>query len=540
MTKLGLSKKQFGWRLLVVAVLVVALAGGVLVPQIDTASAVGANPIRDLPDPDPTTVASGVAVTLDVIVTFTAPSDALNSIGIVDTVPAGWTIEVNAAWCTPEADATSITGDDAEYAWFGPYSSGQTFTAMYKVTVPADAECDTYLFDGRLGYKIASSAFVFEPIGGDSIVIVDAPHLCTDPDPLTAVYGMKVVGTILTWSFDITNCGIGELAWTITADPEISLSAVSGTTTTETDTIGVEIDTSTMLVCPQEPYIGTITINSNGGCNGGESKEGHIYVTPTMEVIRDLPDFALVDGDPFEVRVTFTAPHDDFNAIGLVDNVPSGWPIQVDPAWCTPTADQVIVVGNQPQFAWYGPYPAGTPFTAIYRVSVPAGTECDTYHEFTDGLLCYHIGTVGQCCVDVNYPKPGDDWVQAICCQPVRGLTRDVNCNILPDVEIWLDGVGPVFSDGAGNYEITASEPGAYMVTASKEGFRERTIIVEVDCASTVTLNFENVYGLIPCSPDIWYALDCVNKWLYPEPPCGLDIWTALDVVNAWLYPGCT
>jgi hypothetical protein len=40
------------------------------------------------------------------------------------------------------------------------------------------------------------------------------------------------------------------------------------------------------------------------------------------------------------------------------------------------------------------------------------------------------------------------------------------------------------------------------------------------------------------CARNIWYALDCVNPWLYPpNPDTGLDIWTVSNVINAWLYP---
>jgi len=59
-----------------------------------------------------------------------------------------------------------------------------------------------------------------------------------------------------------------------------------------------------------------------------------------------------------------------------------------------------------------------------------------------------------------------------------------------------------------------------------------------------VTCNFQGQHGLIPCAPDMWYALDIVNQWLFPPIWCGWctpeyapDIWTALDVINAWLYP---
>jgi len=130
--------------------------------------------------------------------------------------------------------------------------------------------------------------------------------------------------------------------------------------------------------------------------------------------------------------------------------------------------------------------------------------------------------------------------LETTCCHPVAGITRGVNSDDLSGVQITLDGVGPVLSDINGYYEIIAPGPGTYSVIAVKEGFREKTQVVEVDCLSPVTVNFQGAYGLIPCAPDMWYALDCVNMWLYPPgPETGLDMWTALEVVNAWLYPGC-
>ena len=124
---------------------------------------------------------------------------------------------------------------------------------------------------------------------------------------------------------------------------------------------------------------------------------------------------------------------------------------------------------------------------------------------------------------------------------PVIGITREVKGNILPGVSITLDGTGPVVSDQNGQYEIMATTTGNYTVVAHKDGFRDRTRTINIAGLGTgyaVTCNFQGQYGLIPKAPDIWYALDCVNRWLYPpNPETGLDIWTALDVVNAWLYP---
>jgi len=123
----------------------------------------------------------------------------------------------------------------------------------------------------------------------------------------------------------------------------------------------------------------------------------------------------------------------------------------------------------------------------------------------------------------------------------VTGITREVNGDILPGVSITLDGIGPVLSDQNGQYEIMATATGNYTVTAHKDEFRDRTQTVNIaglGQSYAVTCDFQGQSALIPKAPDIWYALDCVNHWLYPpNQDTGLDIWTALDVINAWLYP---
>jgi hypothetical protein len=124
---------------------------------------------------------------------------------------------------------------------------------------------------------------------------------------------------------------------------------------------------------------------------------------------------------------------------------------------------------------------------------------------------------------------------------PVTGITRAVNGDILPGVSITLDGMGSVVSDQDRHYEIMATSSGNKNVVARKDGFRDKTRTISIAGLGTgyaVTCNFQGQYGLIPNAPDMWYALGCINRWLYPpNPDIGLDMWTALAVINAWLYP---
>jgi len=87
---------------------------------------------------------------------------------------------------------------------------------------------------------------------------------------------------------------------------------------------------------------------------------------------RILPQ-VISPGDTFEVRVTFTAPADNFNAIGLSDTVPEGWNVTVDASWCDPVPEggARVAEGNTAQFIWVGPFDRGTKFEAVYKVTVP-------------------------------------------------------------------------------------------------------------------------------------------------------------------------
>ena len=168
-------KKEF----ILVVILALVLVSSALVPLTDTALAQSGNPNRSFsPDDQLLTDES-----FDVIVTFTAPADGFNSIGLGDSVPAGSAIQVDTNWCTPNAYFSNIVGNEAQYVWIGPYNSGQVFTAIYRVTVPSDASLGTYLFDGKLNYFIAASGLFSEDIGGDpdvTVTVAANPHRGVD------------------------------------------------------------------------------------------------------------------------------------------------------------------------------------------------------------------------------------------------------------------------------------------------------------------------------------------------------------------------
>ena len=136
-----------------------------LVP-LGIALAQEANPGRTLPD------AVHKGETFDVTVTFVAPVDKFNAIGLTDLCPDGWNVTVDKAWCTPSADAVLATGNKAELSWFGEpdvgFDKDISFTALYMVTVPDDASTGIYAFDGSVEYYVASEGPYSENTTGSS------------------------------------------------------------------------------------------------------------------------------------------------------------------------------------------------------------------------------------------------------------------------------------------------------------------------------------------------------------------------------------
>jgi hypothetical protein len=136
----------------------------------------GANPVRSLP----AMVSPGD--TFEVTVTFTSPLADFHGIGLDDSAPGGWTVSVDKVWNDPDADVDNTpTPNEAVYIWFGPYASGVTFTAVYEITVPDDAEVgNIYGFGGTLEYYIGESGHEIDPIGGDYMVLITPSVKSTD------------------------------------------------------------------------------------------------------------------------------------------------------------------------------------------------------------------------------------------------------------------------------------------------------------------------------------------------------------------------
>jgi hypothetical protein len=115
----------------------------------------------------------------------------------------------------------------------------------------------------------------------------------------------------------------------------------------------------------------------------------------TFTATRTLPAANLHPGDTFDVTVSFSAPDDFFNAIGVTDIAPAGWQVSTNTAWCTPAA----MFGNNPEtnkaeYSWFGPYASGVSFSVVYKVTVPDDVSGGVYN-FTGGQVEYYLSGDG-------------------------------------------------------------------------------------------------------------------------------------------------
>jgi len=260
------------------------------------------------------------------------------------------------------------------------------------------------------------------------------------------------------------------------------------------------------------------------------------------EATRHLPSY-VSPGQEFEVTVTWTAPADDCNSIVLFDeapDLPSDWTVEVDKTWCTPPAlTEKTYDPNQAEYTWLGPYSAGTQFTAVYKVTVPADAEEGPY-AFGDGSLLYFIEPHPAPPYEVSVA--GDVELTVVEGSRIYGTTYEVICTELDGVTIRLykDGVlqAETTSDGDGNYEIWAGETGLHTLVASKEGFRDETRQIDViDFGEEYMLNFVGNHGLIPNVLDGAYFGACMSTYLFAEGECALSGPKFAAIMSAYLNP---
>jgi len=274
-------------KLFVAFITIVALMTVVFMP-VDMVLGQEVNPDRTLPD----TVERGQ--TFNVSVTFTAPVDKFNAIGLTDLAPDGWNVTVDAAWCTPDADVVKATGNRAELGWFGEpgvgFDKDTSFSALYRVTVPDYACAGNHTFDGFLAYFIAASDQIFEDVTGDSEVdvpVCDTPLICCNPKnfSFSATHGGSNPES---QTLEISNSGVGTINWSLSDDAAwLSENPTSGSSTGELDTAAVSVDIAGMSA---GDYSADITITAPGAINSPCTVPVSLHVGSSTQEISFDPE----------------------------------------------------------------------------------------------------------------------------------------------------------------------------------------------------------------------------------------------------------
>jgi hypothetical protein len=328
-------------------------------------------------------------------------------------------------------------------------------------------------------------------------------------------------------------------------------------------------------------YTGSFDISAAGSIQV-KTVNVSLVVLPatTIDVIRNLPADALdldaeYPGDTFDVWVNFTAPIDNFNAIGLTDLAPAGWAVQTNTAWCDPVASWTKGEGNKAEYSWSGPYANGVVFHAMYKVTIPAtaanGLNTWPNNDGSKAWAEYWFGAQGpyMSAVTGEFEKivtvPGKIW----------GETREVNAALLTTTLVVCDenpaqlGDEPEDSDSStapdAIYSLDVDDTGQYYMTASKYCWfdlntsamptpRNPSNPLYIDLGNTAklaagcNLDFEGDYGLVPKACTMSYAMMSVNHWLFipinggaiPHPEWQLSVWKAMESVHSWQFPtGC-
>ena len=139
----------------------------------------------------------------------------------------------------------------------------------------------------------------------------------------------------------------------------------------------------------------------------------------------------------------------------------------------------------------------------------------------------------------------------------VTGEVRDVNHNLLSDVEVSLYEYGGGFYGGdvaSSEYSIEVDQTGDYWLLGTKTDFYEidtadmpHTQQLHIDLTTQELLdagymfNFSGNYGLVPKACTIQYAMKSINLWvcaeMLPNPEWGLSLWKAMESIHSWQSP---
>ena len=306
-------------------VTIAVLMAAALMP-LDMALGQGTNLTRALPP----TVERGQ--TFNVTVTFTAPADKFNAIGLADNAPDGWDVTIDTMWSNPSADAVLAKDNKAEIVWFGEpgvgFDKGTSFSVLYKVTVPDYACAGKHTFDGFLEYYVGSGGPYSENITGDSEVevpVAATPLICCNLKNFT-FSATEGGSNPADQTLEISNSGVGTINWTLSDNAGwLSENSTSGSSTGEHDTVAVSVDIAGMS---PGNYSANITITADGAINSPWTVPVSLQISSAASEISFNPEslsFTAVEGG--------SNPAEKMLQIWNSGNGTLNWTLTDDAAW---------------------------------------------------------------------------------------------------------------------------------------------------------------------------------------------------------------
>jgi len=452
--------------------------------------------VRNLPD------VTYPGDTFDVFVNFTAPVDEFNAIGLTDLAPDGWEVAVDTAWCTPNADAVKATDNRAEIAWFGEpgvgFDNGTPFTAMYKVTIPDDAEPGINEF----------------PLG----------------DCSKAWLGYYVGG----WMVPYTSCITGEHEVTVTVTIDVIRDLPPDALDFDAEYPGDTFDVYVNFTAPVDDFNG-ISLTDLAPA-GWEVETNVTWCDPVADWTMhpyNKAEYAwegpFLKGQNFSAKYKVTIPA---TASPGINEWPNCTPIPCPPCEGSPINSYPVWLEY-----WFGPKgPYESCITGEYQkiVTVPGcvvGETRDVNGDLLDTVL-------------VTLYETPVVWEDNDSSSIVGNVTKYENC-----------------ANDTGYYYQTAQKYCYYEVDTRPQGdggdmpaVRNPAHPDYIDwstpelLAAGFTMDFVGDYGLVCKAASMSYAMESVNHWLFvptdamlvPQPDWQLSNWKAMESVHSWQFPcGC-
>ncbi|RLG55505.1 MAG: hypothetical protein DRN95_07785, partial [Candidatus Hydrothermarchaeota archaeon] len=215
-------------------------------------------------------------------------------------------------------------------------------------------------------------------------------------------FGTMDKGQTASWTFYIENSGGGTLSWNVNESLSwvTSISPSSGTTTTETDSVTVNIDTSSLS--QGQHYDGYLSVTSDGGSedvyvevtiSGGGEPDFTISATPSSGTV--------VQGGSTTYTVSLTSQNGFSSSVSLsISGLPSGCTHNFNPDSVTPTGSSTLTVTTS----------TSTP-TGTYTLTI-TGTGGGKTHSTQIELIVNESGSDPQIIMDsysINYDSINND-----------------------------------------------------------------------------------------------------------------------------------